>query len=184
LAEALNDDPTPTPPTPTPTPPSPITTAIDLLKNSPTGLALYNMLVENGFTIQYGPSSGDGSNGSHISEEDHIVYIYHGATSPADIAGTIAHEAMHLGVKGNSLMEEYNAMAVGDTVRNDIFVNAGVGTGARHSLNKYTVDVNNPDRLALSVELINWFSNYEKKYVTLQANGGYCQTYSSCPPLP
>jgi hypothetical protein len=146
---------------------------------------LYNMLIDNGYTIKFGPSSINGKpvSGSHLYEDKKTLEIYWDAKNPADIAGTIAHEAMHLGVKGNSLLEEYNAMAVGDTVRNDIF-QAGFGTGARHSLNKYTVDVNNPDRMALSIELILWFYSYERNYVTLQADGGYCKTYSSCPPLP
>jgi hypothetical protein len=32
--------------------------------------------------------------------------------------------------------------------------------------------------------LTSWFYSYERNYVTLQANHGYCKTYSSCPPLP
>jgi ATP phosphoribosyltransferase len=81
-------------------------------------MSLYNMLIANGYTIIYGPSSGTGSNGSHLYENKKTLEIYWNAKDPADIAGIIAHEAMHLGVKGSSLLEEYNAMFVGDSVRN------------------------------------------------------------------
>jgi len=121
------------------------------------------MLLAYGFTVQYGPSSGPGSGGSHLDEGAKIVYIYHGATDPADIAGTIAHEAMHFRAS-NTLLTEYKAFAVGDMVRNDIFqAGHGVASTARHP-DTYTVNTNssNPN---LATDLNNWFWSNEPNYV-------------------
>jgi RHS repeat-associated protein len=148
-------------PTPTPTPtatatPSTIETAISYLQYSPIGLMLYNMMMGQGFTIEYGAPGSGGS----LNETDKIIYVSPDY-SPTYIAGTIAHEAMHYQVSESDMLprlEEYRALLVGDAVRAQI-VSAGYGTSSvlRNPLSSYTVDINIADPVELQAALNVWF---------------------------
>ena len=167
---------TPTPtststPTPTATPTS-ILIAISYLQYSSVGQASWNYLasIGNASVVYNNPGDCSGHGGNPI-----VVAAESCNYSPTYIAGTIAHEATHIQIPGDSLWEEYQAFLTGDIVRNDI-IQAGHGTTSdmRFSLSVYTVSLNNQNQTQLSTDLINWFnSNGLGIYPRPKSQGGY-----------
>jgi RHS repeat-associated protein len=150
---------TPTPAstsTPIPTPtgsPTSIQTAISYLQDSPLGLSLYNVMIAEGYTVQY-----SATNAGHLDEVNKIIYVSP-TESPTYIAGSIAHEAMHYDNPGaGSLREEYMAYFVGDSVRNDI-IQSGHGNSSDmiKPLSAYNVNIFNSNNAQLSQDLKSWF---------------------------
>ena len=174
--------PTPTPtetPTPTATPNS-IQLAISYLQYSPTGRAQWNYLVAIGNDkVEYNtPGDCRALSGNPILVPEPSC----AQSSPTYIAGSIAHEAIHISHRGSdSLWEEYKASLVGDIVRNDV-IQAGFGTSSdlRFPLRVYTVNLNNPNKTQFADDLKNWFKNNNLSvYYDPVSQGGYGWT-----PLP
>ena len=154
---------TPTlPPTATATPTS-IQTAISYLQQySKDGLAAYNYTLSEGIPIEYNTVCQGKSSG-----KNNPVLVPKPScpkATPTYIAGTIVHEVFHIQMASShgSLWEEYQAMRIGDIVRNDI-IQAGHGNSSdmRHPMNEYTVDLANPHVAQLRTDLTNWFLSYK-----------------------
>lgn len=94
-----------------------------------------------------------------------------GNGTPTYIAGTIAHEVFHIKTASpkGSKWEEYQAMHIGDIVRNDL-IQAGYGNSSdmRNPLSIYTVNLNNPNQAQLKKDLDDWIKKYEPTYTQLQ----------------
>jgi hypothetical protein len=137
---------------------------ISYIQESSIGNSLYEMLMAAGYTIVY----IQGSSGHLVGHEIQIPLN----ASPGYVAGTIAHEAMHYQAGSGSLLQEYKAYLVGSAVEAQVI--------ARHpqkfdkiSLNKFTVDINNPNRNQLSNDLSNWFNSNGLSIYTLPKPQGY-----------
>jgi hypothetical protein len=62
-----------------------------------------------------------------------------------------------------SKYEEYVALLTGDTVRSEIIQNGyGGPKDMRNSIDLYTVDLYNPNKIQLEKDLENWFNQYER----------------------
>jgi len=177
-APVVTPIPTATPtttPTPTTTATATLTvttiqTAITLLQYSPTGEALYKLLLAEGKTFSYS-SDCTGHNGNIVLVPSPSCFD----GSPTGIAGTIAHEAFHdLFGNTHTLLEEYQAFLIGDIVRTDLVQKGyGLQSDIRHQLNKYTIDLNNPNKTLLANDLRGWFQSYEPIYILPVSQGGY-----------
>ena len=152
-------------PTPTPTPTS-IDIAISYLQQyTPTGLAQWNYLVSIGNDhVEYNtslttPCNGQGGNPIVVAAQSCNF-------SPTRIAGTIAHEAVHILLHGDSLWEEYQAFFIGDVVRSEIIqAGKGVSSDMIHQFSLYTVNIANPNKTQLAQDLTDWFLLYHDQYV-------------------
>lgn len=134
------------------------------------------MLVAEGYSIEFN------KNGDCASHNTGTTVQLSPCRSDVYLAGTIAHEAMHHNTPGNgSLLEEYIAFMVGDTVRNELIQSGhGKRTDMDRPLSAYTVDILNPNKGELANDLINWFKqNRLGIYVRSEIQGGY-----GTPPLP
>jgi hypothetical protein len=160
-------------PTPIPTPTgqsNSMEEAIDLMQHSPLGQVLYEIAIMDGLKIEYNDKAdgcSGGLKGKTILVSPCYTSIYN--------AGTIAHETFHYhfqkrGDKDGSLYQEYAALLVGDVVRAQI-IQAGHGSIAdmRHPITDYTVNLDNPNKDQLSLDLYNWFNTYsmERVYISI-----------------
>jgi RHS repeat-associated protein len=168
----------PTPPSSSTSDSSTIEQGINLLQYSKIGQDLYNRLLNEYPDLEIIYSDDKNSYGVNpITQEMKINKTY----APARIAGTIAHEAYHQFSPGDSLLEEYGAFFTGDIVRNDIIQSGyGVPSDMFFPIKDFNINIWNPNRAELSLQLIDWFDSHNLGiYPKDKSEGGY-----GVPPLP
>ena len=127
--------------------------AISYIQDSPIGKSLYDFALSKGYKFA---NNGSYPEAGWLDTPNKTIWLP-GANSPQNIAGAIAHEAMHIDAGVDSLLQEYCSYAVGSAVENEV-VQAGHGSFDMITLDKFTVNVYNyQSRDQLATDLTNWF---------------------------